>query len=135
MYEVKGRVSEDMCCHWLIEMAADAAEALEIAKGNGMYEVYALHLSRIAEVVGDTAAAKQTEGCRYYKATVKEERVVEQESGKKPKTRKVTYQMLVFADSVDAASGLLREHLEQGYEFMACAIAESPIDDVIRQGA
>lgn len=130
MYEVKGRIDEKTTVHWLIENAADISEALTLATTHGMYDVFAIHLSKFAEVIGDTAEAREM-GERYYKATVKEEREEVSEDGKKRRVKRVTYQMLVSSDSVENASKAVRAHLEQGYDLMTCAVAETKIDDVL----
>lgn len=130
MYEVKGRIDEKTTAHWLIENAADISEALTLATTHGMYDVFAIHLSKFAEVIGDTAEAREM-GERYYKATVKEEREDVSEDGKKSRVKRITYQMLVSSDSVENASKAVRAHLEQGYDLMTCAVAETKIDDVL----
>ena len=126
MYDVKGRINEEVSCHWVIENVADVAEALKAATENGMYEVYAICLSRIKEVF-------KNEGKRtWYKATIKEERIGEADgTTRPPKVRKVTYQVLAQADDLNEASRFLKSQLEQGYDFEMSGLVETDIYDVL----
>lgn len=130
MYEAKGRINEEQTCHWVVEQAEDIADALKCVTEKGMYEVFALSLSRVKEVFPN--AGKRT----WYKATVKEERMMEMasEADKKPrpaKVRKVTYQVLVQADDLNDASKFLKSQLEQGYDFEMSGLVETDVDDVL----
>lgn len=125
MYEIKGRISEDSNAHWVIEDAQDIVEAIKVALDNGMYEIYAVHLSKVKEVIGGSDG-------HWYRATLKEERIEEQQNGKKPKVKTVTYQMLVRADDFKKASAILDEQIAQGYDLVTYGMTESHIDDIIK---
>lgn len=126
MYEIKGRISEEDSCHWVIENAADVAEALQTATDNGMYEIFAIFLSRVKETFPNQG--KRT----WFKATIKEERMVDagrQQS--RTKVRKVTYQVLTQANDLNEASRYLKSQLQQGYNFEMSGLVETDIDDVL----
>lgn len=127
MYEIKGRISEDETCHWIVEDASDIAEAMKTALDHGMYEIYAIFLSKVKE-----AFRSEDGGGRWYRAAVKEERVEGRTKSGKEITKRVTYQVLVQASDLDGASRSLKAAMEQGYDFVASQLTEVSVDDVVR---
>lgn len=133
MYEVKGKIDEAQnAVHWIVEDAADIAEAMKAAIDRGMYEIFAIHLSKVKEVFERT-------GNVWYKATVKEERQPEPPAntpeGTTPKRaaskpQKITYEIMIKAASLNDASQFVKEQMAQGYDFEVSRLTETRVDDI-----
>lgn len=134
MYEVKGRIDEaQSAVHWIVEDAADIAEAMKAALDRGMYEIYAIHLSKVKEVF-------ERSGGVWYKASVKEERQPEPTQGDTPegmtprraasKPQKVTYEIMIKAVNLNDASEFVKEQMRQGYDFEVSSLRETKVDDI-----
>ena len=134
MYEVKGRIDEaQSTVHWIVEDAADIAEAMKAALDRGMYEIFAIHLSKVKEVF-------ERSGGVWYKASVKEERQPEPTQGDTPeemtprraafKPQKVTYEIMIKAVNLNDASEFVKEQMRQGYDLEVSSLRETKVDDI-----
>lgn len=130
MYEVKGVIDDGgktANVHWVMTSAASLMEAVSLAADNGMYDFHAAHLSKVME-------AFDNGGCKWYRATVKEERE-RQPEGTTPRKRggtiTLTYDILVKENDVAGASSFIKRQMEQGYDFELSSVKETKIDDVI----
>ena len=135
MYEVKGVIDNGgkaANVHWVMTSAASLMEAVSLAADNGMYDFHAAHLSKVMETFDNG-------GCKWYRATVKEERERQPEEGQPEGTtpRKrggaitLTYDILVKENDVAGASSFIKRQMEQGYDFELSSVKETKIDDVI----
>lgn len=125
MYEVKGRYDEHNV-HLIIENASDFHDAVARAVEYGITEFYAVNLnSSLREVIRNDKAQNGT----WYKGRITN--VFVQGEGEKAKTKKVSYDMLFEADSLDDATALFTDQLAQGYDSIGRGIKEVDVFDVI----
>lgn len=125
MYEVKGKYDEHNV-HLIVENASDFHEAVKQAVEYGVTEFYAVNLnSSLREVFRNPDAQNGT----WYKGRITD--VFVQGEGEKAKTKKVSYDMLFEADTLDEATALFTSQLEQGYDSIGRGIKEVDVFDVI----
>lgn len=128
MFQIKGKMGETNV-HIVAEDAADLVEAVEMGVAAGIQEFYAVNLNTsIKEVIRNDKAEQGI----WYMGTIRETIIVEDPDGKrKPKAKKVRYNILLQADSIEEATAIFSEQLQQGYDAIARSIKETDIFDVI----
>ena len=136
MYEVKGKSNGHNVLYVIQDSAASSLkEAVDMAEGMGMEEVFAVYLTKYRELFYDRSQSADDNTTRQWYSVTASEIVVDDKKvdpeTQQPKTKENKFTFLLSAVSLDHANERADEEIVSAYGFQKRAIKAVKVDQVL----